>query len=196
MKIIAYEGIDACGKETQSKLLAAWLRKNGFKTAYSGFPRYESPIGNVIRKWLDGQFELSAEAVQMLYDADRQDFTLKIEQLEAEDFDFLVLDRYTLSNLAFGRAKGIDYLWMKALQAKTRKADMTVFIDIKPATSFERRGEGRDRNERDVELLRSARNEYLNLALTLDGTYIVNGEDSIDEVQEHTRKLVQNHFLL
>lgn len=200
MKIISFEGIDACGKETQAELIALWLAEQGNTVLHEAFPRYDKPIGAVIRKWLDKEIQLSDEAVHMLYEADRQDFTDLMEyfqSLETDKDHILVLDRFTLSNLAFGRAKGLDVEWLAKLQEKVPKPDITFLLDISPETSIKRRSKGRDRHEEDTELLRKTRNAYLQelhdnlVKKSLQQVLIIDGEQSVEEVHKQIKEYLK-----
>lgn len=164
MYLIAFEGIDASGKETQASLLQNALTARGYRVMSVSFPRYNTHIGQLIKGWLLGKYDLSVEAFHMLLEADRQDFMRYVEVWERDGFDFLILDRFTLSNLAFGMAKGLDVDWLISLQKYVRKPDITFVLDITAETSRERKGEGRDRHEADSQLLSKARTAYQILA--------------------------------
>lgn len=202
MKIIAFEGIDACGKETQAEMLVEWLREHKLAVLPESFPRYHEPIGQVIRQWLDGKVDITDEAVHMLYESDRQDFMELINWLDFENSrnsvpvcDYIVLDRYVLSNLAFGLAKSIDYEWLKQLQSKVRKPDLTFILDIEPETSVARRTQGRDKHEQDLDLLYKSRFAYLALALEdSENVIVINGEHSKEAIHEQIKGVLSTHF--
>jgi len=179
--IIAFEGIDACGKETQTKMLSEALHNSGYMVWSETFPRYHTPIGKLIRSWLTGKVAINDEALHMLYEADRYDFKFELEFFEDNHdvCDLIILDRFTLSNLAFAKAKGIDESWLLKLQSAIPKPDLTIILDIPVEESFSRRTT-RDKHEKDTELLGKVRNEYKELAknssklgqqiIILDGT--------------------------
>lgn len=166
MHIIAVEGIDCSGKETQVRMLADALYGAGLKVCKASFPRYDKPIGSLIRQWLDGEVNMTPEAAHMLYEADRQDFMEEIKRLEHSGCDILLIDRFTMSNLAFGVARGVSFDWLRNLQGLIRKPDLTFILDISAETSFKRKSQ-RDRNEQDATLLDRARSVYRTLAKRL-----------------------------
>lgn len=184
MKIIAFEGIDSAGKETQTKLLTEELRMRGFNVVSASFPRYALPIGGLIKDWLNNKINIAPVAIHMLYEADRVDFQQAIEQLEDKGFDFLILDRYVLSNLAFVMAKGLDVEWFEILQKPVRKPDLTFILDVSSETSLSRK-KIKDVHENDTQLLNRTRVAYDCLKHTLSD---VRGEDwlieTIDANQE------------
>lgn len=165
MKLIAIEGIDASGKETQCKLLYNYFKSKGKKVAKFSFPRYHTPIGKVLKEWFCSKNDLSDEAVHMLLEADRVDFMSEVNKYRELGYDYLVLDRFTLSNLAYGLAKSIDLDWLKQLQKYTIKPDITFLLDIPVQVSLSRKSE-RDRHEVDLQLLNRVRRAYTFLSET------------------------------
>lgn len=200
MQLIVFEGIDASGKETQAKLLANTLEELGFSVYSDSFPRYETEVGKVIKSHLTGAIPLTDEGFHMLLEVDRQLFMGNLEKLESYGTDFMILDRFTLSNLAFGSAKGLDIEWLKNLQSKVRKPDLTFLVDISPQTSYERRKEGRDIHENDSELLVQARKNYVelyvDLAISGQPIFRINGEQSLEEIQSYIKRIVVEHYHL
>ena len=176
MRIIAVEGIDASGKETQVKRLVESLRVMGYKACWDAFPRYNVAIGQWVKSGLTGRVDMTPEALHLLYEVDRVDFQADIKALEDMGYDFLVLDRYILSNLAYGMAKGLDLDWLKAVQSKLRKPDLTFVMDISAETSMKRKPKREDKHEEDSRLLNRARMAYTFLAGQLSE---INGEDAL-----------------
>ena len=52
--LIAFEGLDQSGKETQAQLLRDRLRQNGNKSRVVSFPDYGTSIGEEIARVLQG----------------------------------------------------------------------------------------------------------------------------------------------
>ena len=198
MKIIAFEGIDASGKETQACLLATWLQEQGYYVYHSAFPRYETAIGSIIKRHLQSDINLNDEAFHMLLEVDRQDFMSTVAKMEQDGVDFMILDRFTLSNLAFGKAKGLDPAWLAQLQEKVIQPDLTFFIDISVKTSFERRSGGRDKYENDDSLLQGARSSYQALVSQLkeqgNTVFGIDGERSAADIFEQLKTIVQAYI--
>ena len=196
MKIISIEGIDASGKETQAKILSERLRKAGYHTVVYSFPRYNNHIGKLIGQWLRGEIELNEKAVHLLYEADRQDFMDEIPVLQEAGIDVVICDRYTLSNLAFGTAKGIDTKWLSILQRYVLKADLTFFLDIPPEESVARRTTGRDRHEIDIPLLNRVVDAYKQVGYEIGNTeslyYPMNGLDTEENIADKMLQISQN----
>lgn len=107
-KLIALEGIDGSGKQTQMDLLARALDARGQAAFRIGFPRYESFFGKLVGQYLNGDFG-ALDAVDphfsaLLYAGDR--FEAKPEIEAALSAGRVVLaDRYIGSNLAHQSAR-------------------------------------------------------------------------------------------
>lgn len=193
MNIIAVEGIDASGKETQVAMLVEKLTDLGYKVATESFPRYDKPIGKVIRDWLDQKIELTTDSVHMLYEADRLDFSSEILDLTLQGYDFLILDRYTLSNLAFGAAKGMDVEWLLRLQDYVIPSQLTFLIHISAETSLSRRKDGRDRHEQDLELLDNASLSYSAVA-HIENAIAIDGEQTAKSINDYMLREILRTF--
>jgi len=102
-KLIALEGIDGSGKRTQLDLLARALDTRGFSTFRISFPRYESFFGELVGRYLNGEFG-PLEAVDphlsaMLYAGDRLEAKPEIEAALSSG-KIVLADRYIASNMA------------------------------------------------------------------------------------------------
>src|ERR1051325_1968703 len=107
--IIAFEGLDASGKRTQTALLADHLRNEGFSVATLSFPRYhETFFSESVADYLNGGFgaleNVDPRVAAMLYAGDRYESRDEMAQLELQN-DFLLLDRYVASNAAYQTAQ-------------------------------------------------------------------------------------------
>jgi dTMP kinase len=73
--LIAIEGIDGSGKHTQANLLEHSLRSSGFPVYSTGFPQYDSWFGQMVGKFLNGDFgpleSIDPRFTALLYAGDR-----------------------------------------------------------------------------------------------------------------------------
>lgn len=180
MKIIALEGLDGSGKSTQIRLLQKFLHGKGFKAIVFKFPFYESPTGRLIKDYLEGKLDVSAETFDLLQTADKQTLQYQFNSWEEQGIDFLILDRYTLTQMVYGEANGVDLAWIKKLQEKLRKPDFEVYIDIPVSLSMERSGKT-DRYEKDAEMLTRVRENYWKKILNKEG-FFIDGTCTVDVV--------------
>jgi dTMP kinase len=101
--LIAIEGIDGSGKQTQAQLLEHSLLSRRFNVLPTGFPQYDSWFGRMVGRFLDGDFG-SLESVDphfsaMLYAGDRFEAKSRLEAA-LNDGKIVLVDRYVGSNLA------------------------------------------------------------------------------------------------
>jgi len=150
-KIIVIEGTDCSGKETQSKLLEKKLKEQGIKCIRQSFPRYDTPTGKIIGGPCLGNTEISdsyfnekilnvdPHIVCLYYAADRK-YNIKEILDYLEEGYYVILDRYTTSNLAHQGSKIADkderfnmYQWIDKLEywlLNLPKPDKTIFLHM------------------------------------------------------------------
>jgi len=161
--LIAFEGLDQSGKQTQTERLRDWLVEAGRQVRLLSFPAYETPIGTEIRKALAGKHEWTAEVMQLLYIANRYEERPLIER-ELARGTVLVCDRYIASSIAYGESQGLDGSWLRDVQRHLPQPDLTFLLDIAPEVSARRKTSDRDKYERDLALLARVRESYLRQA--------------------------------
>ena len=161
--LIAFEGLDQSGKQTQAERLLAAFRAAGHTTEFLTFPAYETAIGEEIDRALHGQREYQPDTLQLLYIANRFEFKPKIESWLAAG-TMVVCDRYLASSIAYGEAQGVDAAWLAAIQMPLPRPSLTILLDIPPDASLTRKKAARDKFERDLPLLGRVRESYLRQA--------------------------------
>lgn len=161
--LIAFEGLDQSGKETQARRLAPWFDQRGYRVEHVCFPDYTTYIGREIGLALRGERDFSPDVIQLLYVANRHEWKPAIETW-VKDGRVVISDRYTASSVAYGEAQGLDPAWLTRIQAGLPKPSVTVLLDIDPATAASRKARDRDRFEQDLEMLARVRTSYLRQA--------------------------------
>ena len=132
--LIAFEGLDQSGKQTQAERLRDRLKQDGRKARLVSFPDYATSIGEEIARALQGEREYGPDVMQLLYVANR--YERKPDLLRwLEGGLMLVSDRYTASSIAYGEAFGLDPAWLADLQKFLPPAWLTIFLDIAPETA-------------------------------------------------------------
>ncbi len=179
--IVAFEGLDQSGKETQARHLRARIEQDGRKVHSLSFPDYDTPVGQEIAKALAGEREFGPDVMQLLYVANRCEYRPKIE-LWMSGGGVVVCDRYRASSIAYGEAQGLDPAWLEDIQRYLPKPTLTVLLDIAPETAVQRKSTGRDRYERDLSLLGRVRESYRRQAQQSDWV-LIDGEMGKDEVR-------------
>ena len=161
--LVAFEGLDQSGKQTQAELLRDRLIAGGRSVYLLSFPDYGTPIGEEIERALRGARNYAADVMQLLYVANRYEWRTEIER-RRNDGEILICDRYLASSVAYGEAQGLDSAWLLEIQRHLPQPDLTFLLDIAPEVSAKRKTADRDRYERDLALLGRVRSSYLRLA--------------------------------
>lgn len=179
--LIAFEGLDQSGKETQARALGARLRTAGYAVHPVSFPDYATSIGQEIRRALAGEREYGPEVMQLLYVANRFEYKARLEAWLATGA-IVICDRYRASSLAYGEAQGLDPVWLNDIQRYLPVPTLTVLLDIAPDTATRRKAADRDRYERDLALLGRVRQSYRRQAQA-PGWIVIDGERAKAEVE-------------
>ncbi len=178
--LIAIEGLDQSGKETQARHLRARVEQDGRKVHALSFPDYETPIGHEIAAALRGERDFGPDVMQLLYVANRMEFKPRLDSW-LQSGAVVVCDRYLASSVAYGEAQGLDPQWLRDIQRFLPPPTLTVLLDIAPETAVARKRTGRDRYERDLALLARVRDSYRRQAGAADWV-LIDGEQSKDAV--------------
>jgi dTMP kinase len=171
--LIAFEGLDQSGKQTQAELLRDRLKQSGRKARLVSFPDYGTSIGEEIARALAGEREYGPDVMQLLYVANRYERKDDLKRW-LDGGLILVCDRYMASSVAYGEAFGLDPAWLIDMQKYLPQPALTIMLDITPDTAVQRKAVDRDRYERDLALLARVRKSYHRQAaeqnwLVLDG---------------------------
>lgn len=162
--VLAIEGIDGCGKSTQVQRLADYYTEQGLKVKVQVFPSRDTEVGKLVRELMKSSKAHTKEgrlAIQYLMETDRL-LTIPHIQEWREDYDLVLFDRYSVSNLAYGVADGFSLRFVAGLQ-KYPKIE-TVMIDITPQLGIQRRkGKIESVYDTDVAFLTKVRELYTSL---------------------------------
>ena len=186
-KIIVIEGIDCSGKQTQVDLLITRLKNMGKKCECYSFPMYNTPTGKILggpylgkpeickSYFEEGPANVNPYIACLYYAADRKYNIDKILN-SLEELDFVILDRYTTSNLAHQGSKIRNkderfnmYQWIDKLEywlLKLPKPDKTIFLHMPSEFSIGlmRNRDLLDDAELNLEHLKNAEETYIELS--------------------------------
>lgn len=199
---ISIEGLDASGKCSNVELLTDVLEKMGFDVVVYHFPEYESTVGKVIARYLQGDFgninQVPKELVCTAYAADRAKHAEDIN-MYLENGAIVLCDRYTYSNM-FSVAKlpkeqWDEFLgWVEDLEFNCLgvvKPDYNIYLHVDPEISIKRieeRGkrdyqEGKeDIHEANKDLLRNASEAYLYFADKKDNWIVIDEMENKEQL--------------
>ena len=201
---ITLEGPEGSGKTTQARLLAAWLRDQGYQVTLTREPG-GTDIGDQIRAVVHDPENraIDARTEFLLYSASRAQHVAQRVRPALAAGEIVVSDRYADSTLAYqGYGRGLD---LEALRRITGFAtggltpDLTLYLDIPAEDGLQRRqlGEG-EWNRLDAEALgfhQRVRAGYLELVKREPRRWVViHADRSVEEVQAEIRDVVQGRL--
>ena len=172
--LIAFEGLDQSGKQTQAEMLRDHLKGEGRKARLLSFPDYGTSIGEEIARALQGERDYGPDVMQLLYVANRYERKPDIQRW-LDGGLILICDRYMASSIAYGEAQGLDPAWLTDMQKFLPPASLTIVLDIAPETAMQRKTVDRDRYERDLAMQARVRDSYRRQAAA-GGWVVLDGE--------------------
>jgi len=193
--LIAFEGLDQSGKQTQAELLRDRLKQGGHKSRLVSFPDYGTSIGEEIARALQGEREYGPDVMQLLYVANRYERKPDLQRW-LDGGLVLVSDRYTASSVAYGEALGLDPAWLTEIQKYLPPASMTIVLDIEPETAVSRKAVDRDRYERDLAMQARVRESYRRQAGADSSWVVLDGEQSKEAIAAEVFSVVTSRLAL
>ena len=188
--LIAFEGLDQSGKQTQAERLSRALVASGRDVQLLSFPDYHTHIGAEIGRALQGERDYGADVMQLLYVANRYEYRGRINTAIANGA-MIVCDRYLASTIAYGEALGLDPVWLTEIQRYLPQPSLTIVLDIPPEASLQRKQLARDRYERDLALLDRVRASYKRQAA--EATWkLIDGTQPKDDVSNDVFSAVRS----
>jgi len=142
-RLISFEGGDGCGKSTQLKLTADWLRGQGRDVLETRQPG-ATALGMKIRTLLlSGEFIPVPECELLLFLADRAQHVKEVIQPALNQGQWVLCDRYSDSTLAYqlaarGLAEGIDLKPMLAFAELGCVPQQTFWLDVSAEIALQR----------------------------------------------------------
>ena len=137
--LIAFEGLDQSGKQTQAELLRDRLKQEGHKARLVSFPDYATSIGEELARALQGERDYGPDVMQLLYIANRYERKPDLQRW-LDGGLILVCDRYVASSIAYGEAQGLSGAWLAEIQRFLPPPSLTIVLDIAPETAVAAEG--------------------------------------------------------
>ncbi|KAL5864440.1 hypothetical protein ACOSQ3_001954 [Xanthoceras sorbifolium] len=189
--LVVLEGLDRCGKTSQSSRLVSYLEGLGHSVELWRFPDRTTSVGQMISSYLSNQSELDDRTIHLLFSANRWEKRSMMET-KLKSGVTLILDRYSYSGVAFSSAKGVDVEWCKAPEIGLLAPDLVLYLDMPPEKAAERGGYGDERYER-LEFQRKVAQCY---QILRDSSWkIVDASKTMEDVQKQLQEIVLDHIL-
>ena len=161
--LVNLEGIDGCGKSTQSKLLREKLEEEGEKVIILKEPT-KRPHGQKLWDVLHGKRKASNEEILELFVLDRKQHVEEKIQPALDDGTVVLMDRYYYSSMAYQVAGGIDVEEIREKHVFAPRPDVVLIFDLPVSVALERVKEHSDADEFEKdEHLEKVRTAYLDL---------------------------------
>jgi len=161
--LVNLEGIDGCGKSTQSKLLREKLEGEGEKVIILKEPT-KRPHGQKLWDVLHGKRKASNEEILELFVLDRKQHVEEKIQPALDDGAMVLMDRYYYSSMAYQVAGGIDVEDIRKKHAFAPFPDVVLIFDLPVSVALERVKGHSDADEFEKEEhLEKVREAYLDL---------------------------------
>ena len=177
--LLALEGGEGAGKSTQARLLAIWLRDQGFDVVATHEPG-ATKVGMRLRALLldNTHHGLAPRAETLMYAADRAEHVAAVMRPALERGAIVVTDRYVDSTLAYqGAGRQLPVAEIAELNRWATgglQPDLTILLDLPPAEGLGRRARSGDRLESEpTEFHQRVRAGFLARAQADPGRYLV-----------------------
>ena len=130
--IIAFEGPDSSGKTTQKELLTQRLIDSGYHVESYKCPNASKLFGKKIYKMLsDGSALKFPTFFQILHFFDKLDLNRKLQERSIESHaDFIIIDRWILSSLVYGRSTGVSKILLKLMSMYMQAPHITIYSKL------------------------------------------------------------------
>ncbi len=147
--LIAVDGLDGSGKETQTKLLCAFLNEQNIKNKYLTFPTYKEDSSALVNMYLQGKFgenpnAVNAYAASSFFAMDRYCSYMLDWKKDYEDGAVIIANRYTTANLVHQMSKlpeaeresFMDWLYEYEFEKLgLPKPDLVIYLCLPPEAS-------------------------------------------------------------
>lgn len=196
-KFITFEGSEGCGKSTQSKLLADYLKSQGQKVVYLREPggiEISEKIRDIL---LDPENESITPITEMLlYSASRGQAVNEVIRPAFSQGKIVICDRFLDSTIVYqGYGLGVDIKLIKDignLVTQGINPDLTIFLDLPVKKGLLCRRDKKDRIEqRPLSYHSRVRKGYLELAKSEpERIKVVQVHKDVQVTQERIREIV------
>ncbi|CAD8097110.1 unnamed protein product [Paramecium sonneborni] len=182
---IVLEGLDKCGKSTQTDLLCEALEAKKMQ-----FPDRSTSMGMIISDYLKGKRDIDDQVIHLLFSANRWETKNKIIETLEKGIN-IVCDRYAYSGVAFSSAKGLSINWCKQCDSGLPKPDIVIYLRA-PIKQLKDRGDfGAERYEKQE--FQSKVQEVFDKMAQEEQFNIINALQTKEEVFSSIMELVNDY---
>ena len=201
---ITLEGTEGSGKSTQLKTIEQYLQQHNrryIKVREPGGTPIAEEIRNLLKTPRKDDAMCDTTELLLMYAARAQLVNTVIKPAIEQGVD-VICDRHDLSTVAYqGGGRGMYLGEIKAISKVVLgdfKPNLTILLDIDPIKGMQRakaRGELDRFEQSKMDFFVRVRNTYLECAKQDPNIIkVVNGDDTLDNVSSHIRKLLDNLY--
>jgi dTMP kinase len=177
---ITFEGVEGCGKSTQSRLLYRRLDKLAIPALLTHEPG-GTPLGEKITRLLKSAqgINISPLSELLLFNASRAQHLEEIIRSASKEGKVVICDRFTDSTIAYqGYGRGIDLdtvFTVNRIATQGLTPDLTILLDVPVEKGLSRKqGDRPDRfHSEQLNFHRRVRDGFLKLAEEAPGRWLV-----------------------
>lgn len=150
---VTFEGVEGCGKTTQAKMLARWLRGRGHTVLLTREPGGPGISEKIRRILLDARHHAMHPLTELLLlEASRAQHVAEVIAPALRRGAVVICDRFADSSTAYqGYGRGLDLALVDRLNRDAAGGcwpDLTIVVDVPVATGFTRAARRRRRLDR------------------------------------------------
>lgn len=186
--LVAFEGIDACGKSTQIEMLKKAAVPLFPSCQVFSYPNYQTSTGEKILQMLKDP-ERDPLVLQCLMTVNRYEEQFLVEEV-LEQGALVLLDRYWLSGMVYGAADGLPQSWLHRVHEQLLRPDHWFVLDLPVIESFRRRPNRDDDYESNADRLKIARHRYMLWCASTPSGHLMDGQLSEQSIHENILKVI------
>lgn len=198
-KFITFEGIEGCGKSTQTKMLLEFLGKKKIPAILTREPGGTSVAEEIRSLLINGDVnKLDSTTEVLLNFAARRDHVKKLIKPAIDAKKIVISDRFFDSTMAYqGFAGGVDLAVIEKIKSAAIadfEPDITFLIDLDVKTAMKRilKRDSNNRYEKmSLEFHESVRSGFLEIAKANKKRFkIIDGSDSVQKIHKKIQEIL------
>ncbi len=148
--LIAIDGLDASGKNTQALMLESYLKQREIPCRYLSFPTYDAKYSSLVSMYLSGEFGndpdiVNPYAASSFFAMDRYSSYMLDWKSDYDEGKIIVANRYTTANAVHQLSKlseseyepFLDWLYdYEYNRLGVPKPDYVIYLSLPPAVSL------------------------------------------------------------
>lgn len=192
-RFIVLDGPDGSGTTLHTRLLSERLAAENKKVLATAEPG-DGNIGRFLRSELRSG-HLPADALQLLFTADRADHVSRIIEPALGAETNVVCDRYVSSTIAYGEALNLDVVWLESMNKKFIQPDILIFL-LPPVSVILSRLQERETSEslETKEIQERVHSAYTRMAKEDPSIVVIDSSGSKEKTAELIRDTVKKYL--